>query len=437
MGVLAEGFDAVAKLTGAKLEAKLEAGIPKLAPGLHGFGGGLWIEVAGGRSWAHRYSKQGKARHMGLGPWPAVSLAQARAKVAETRELLAAGVDPIDERRRLKADTALARAKSITFDNVVETYIAGHEMKWRNPKHRNQWRATLKTYASPLLGRLPLADIQTDHVVRVLRPIWTTKPETAVRLRGRIETILAYGIAQGWCAEPNAARWHNHLQMILPARSKVAPIVPHPALDWRESPDFMAKLRKQTGFGARALEFVILTAVRSGEVRGATWDEVDLATRTWTIPAARMKAARPHRVPLSESALGILRAMAKLKDGSGLVFLGQKHGTPLSDMTLTAVLRRMGRNDLTAHGFRSTFRDWAAENTHHPNHVVELALAHAIGDKVEAAYRRGDLFKKRQTLMADWAAYLDTSPGDKPLAASQAHSQHILSTAGGAVRAAE
>ena len=231
---------------------------------------------------------------------------------------------------------------------------------WRNPKHRQQWRNTLSTYAEPVIGNLPVGAVTTEQVLEVLNPIWRTRPETATRVRGRIEQVLSYSIARGWRDGPNPAVWRGHLQLMLPAKGKVRAVEHHAALDWREAPAFMVELRARASFGARALEFLILTAVRSGEVRGATWDEFDLATRTWTIPAARMKAARPHRVPLSEPALGILRAMAKLKDGSGLVFLGQKHGTPLSDMTLTAVLRRTGRNDLTAHGFRSTFRDWAA-----------------------------------------------------------------------------
>ncbi len=392
----------MAKLTASGVQNKRE-------PGRYGDGDGLWLEVATPqrRAWFLRYMRNGKARTMALGDADGVSLKQAREKAADARKLLGQGIDPIDQRRASREAETAAQAKRTTFGEAAQQYIAGHEPGWRNPKHRQQWRNTLSTYAEPVIGNLPVGAVTTEQVLEVLNPIWRTRPETATRVRGRIEQVLSYSIARGWRDGPNPAVWRGHLQLMLPAKGKVRAVEHHAALDWREAPAFMVELRARASFGARALEFLILTAVRSGEVRGATWDEFDLATRTWTIPAARMKAARPHRVPLSEPALGILRAMAKLKDGSGLVFLGQKHGTPLSDMTLTAVLRRMGRNDLTAHGFRSTFRDWAAENTHHPNHVVELALAHAIGDKVEAAYRRGDLFEKRQALMADWAAYLE------------------------------
>ena len=239
---------------------------------------------------------------MGLGAWPAVSLSRAREKVAANRALLDGGIDPIDERRREKATDTLAKARAITFDAAAETYIAGNEAKWRNPKNKGQWRSSLKSYASPILGRLPLSDITTDHVVRALRPIWHAKAETAVRVRGRIETVLAFGIAQGWCAEPNVARWHNHLQMILPPRSKIAPVVPHPALPWRDLPRFHGAAARAGRLRRAGLEFTILTAGRSGEARGATWDEIDLDAALWTIPAARMKAHRPHGCRLSQRA---------------------------------------------------------------------------------------------------------------------------------------
>ena len=402
----------MAKLTGAKLEARLEAGIASRAPGRHGFGGGLWLEVAGGRSWSHRYTTQGKARSMGLGAWPAVSLSRAREKVAANRALLDGGIDPIDERRREKATDTLAKARAITFDAAAETYIAGNEAKWRNPKNKGQWRSSLKSYASPILGRLPLSDITTDHVVRALRPIWHTKAETAVRVRGRIETVLAFGIAQGWCAEPNVARWHNHLQMILPPRSKIAPVVPHPALAWRDLPDFMAQLREQDGFGARALEFTILTAARSGESRGATWDEIDLDAALWTIPAARMKAHRPHVVPLSEPALAMLREAAKLRGTGPFIFPGMKADRPLSDMSLLAVLKRLGRTDITTHGMRAAFKTWASDATEFPRELIEASLAHIVGDRAEQAYQRGSWLERRRRLMDAWAAFACALPAD-------------------------
>lgn len=391
----------MARLTASGVQAKRQ-------PGRYGDGGGLWLEVATPerRAWFLRYMRNGKARTMSLGDAQHVSLKQAREKAIDAHKLLAEGIDPIDHRRANRAAETAAQAKRTTFAEAAQQYIAGHEAGWRNPKHRAQWRSTLSTYAEPIIGALAVQAVTTEQVLEVLNPIWRVRPETASRVRGRIEQVLSYAIARGWRDGPNPAVWRGHLQLMLPAKGKVRAVAHHAAMDWREAPAFMAELRRRSSFGASALEFLVLTGVRSGEVRGARWEEVDLDARTWTIPAARMKAARPHRVPLSASALGILRAMAELKDGSGLVFHGQKYGTPLSDMSLTAVLRRMNRGELTAHGFRSTFRDWAAETTHHPNHVVELALAHSIGDKVEAAYRRGDLFEKRQTLMDDWADYL-------------------------------
>jgi len=407
--VLAEGFSAVANLTGAKLEAKLEAGIESRPPGRHGFGDGLWLEVAGRRSWTFRYMVRGRARQMGLGSWPAVALAAARQKAAAARVLIEASKDPIDERRKVQAEQVLAQARSITFDQAAESFITANEASWRNDKHRAQWRSSLKTYASPILGSLPVADIVTDHVLRVLKSIWLKKPETAVRVRGRIETVLASAIAHGWCPEPNVARWHNHLQMILPPRSKVAPVKPHAALGWQDLPAFMAKLRKHDSFGAWALEFTILTAARSGETRGARWDEIDLDKAVWTVPGARMKANRPHVVPLSEATLAVLRKAAAVRQGE-LVFPGMRSDRPLSDMSLLAVLKRIGRPDTTTHGMRATFKTWASDATDQPREVIEAALAHVVGDRAEQAYQRGSWFGRRRKLMEDWAAFCGSTP---------------------------
>jgi integrase len=411
--VLAEEFGAVAaKLTGAKGEAKLEAGIKDRPPGRHGFGDGLWLEVAGGRSWCFRFMKHGKARQMGLGSWPVVSLSAARDKVAEARALLEAGKDPIDARRDRKTKQTLEQARRITFDTAIERYIAANEVQWRNAKHRAQWRATLKTYAAPVLGKVSVADVTTDHVLRVLRPIWTTKPETAVRVRGRIEAVLASAIAQGWCPEPNVARWHNHLQMVLPPRSKVAPVTPHAALDWRDLPAFMAKLREHDSFGAWALELVILTACRSGEARGAVWSEIDLDKALWTIPAQRMKANRAHVVPLSPPAVALLRKAGELRGTGDFVFQGIKPDKPLSDMSLLAVLKRIGRADITTHGFRACFKTWASDKTDHPREVIEAALAHTVGDKAEQAYQRGSWLERRRKLMDEWRGYCERQYGE-------------------------
>jgi integrase len=394
------------KLTAKKVE--------RAAPGMHGDGDGLWLRVATPerRAWVFRYQRQGKAREMGLGPFPAVSLGAAREKAQAARRLLVDGIDPLEQRRNAAAAERAAEARGVTFAHAAEAYITAHASGWRNAKHAAQWRAAIANHAAPTLGEMACSAIETDHVLKALQPIWNTKPETASRLRGRIEMILSYAKIRGWRDGPNPAVWRGHLQLVLPSKRKVAPVVHYAALDWREAPAFMAKLREREGMGARALEFAVLTASRSGEVRGARWDEIDLDGAVWTIPAARMKTGQPHRIPLPAPAVAVLKEMARLKDGSGQVFLGLKRGVPMSDMTLTAVLRRIGRGDLTAHGFRSTFRDWAAETTHHPNHVVEQALAHTISNAVEAAYRRGDLFKKRVLLMDEWAAYLGRVPAE-------------------------
>lgn len=378
-------------------------------PGMYGDGDGLWLRVVAPerKVWMFRYQRQRKVREMGFGSFPAVSLAEARERAEAARKLLANGIDPLEQRREDKAAREIARTRATTFAEASDAYIASNEAAWRNPKHRYQWRATLD-YACETFGSMPVGEIETEHVLSVLQPIWTEKPETASRLRGRIERVLSYATARGWRDRNllNPAIWRGHLQLVLPSKRKVRAVEHHAALPWREAPTFMGLLRQRQGCGVNALMFAILTATRSGEVRGARWDELDRDLAVWTIPARRMKGGQPHRVPLSPAAVAILNEMAKLKDRSGLVFLGAKHNTPMSDMTMTAVLRRMGHGDLTVHGFRSTFRDWAAEATHHPNHVVEQALAHTIGNAVEAAYRRGDLFEKRKALMDDWAAYL-------------------------------
>lgn len=403
-----------------------------VAPGRHGDGGGLWFQVrdADRRSWLFRYTHHGKARAMGLGDYPAVGLADARAAAAEARALLRDGIDPIDARdaARATAKAASAAPAATTFREVASLYIAAHEAGWRNPKHRAQWRSTLEAYVFPAFGGRPVRAIGTADVMQVLEPLWHAKPETASRVRGRIESILDYAKARGWRDGENPARWRGHVANLLPKRSKVAPVVHHAALPWGEAGAFMAKLRTHPGIAARALEFTILTAARTGEVIGARWNEIDLAVRVWTVPAGRMKAAREHRVALSEAAVAVLRSVAPLASApDGVVFpspgislpktqkpqkpqKGEAPARPLSNMAFAALLRRMGRDDVTAHGFRSTFRDWAGEATGHPREVIEAALAHRLKDKVEAAYMRGDLFVKRARLMEDWAAHCAREP---------------------------
>ena len=350
---------------------------------------------AGSRSWLFRYMLRGQARYQGLGSCELVTLAEARQKALGGRRLIAGGIDPLAERRS-------AKAKPVTFADCAERYIAAHAPGWRNPKHRAQWTATLATYANPVIGQLPVGAIDTAAVMQVLEPIWATKPETASRVRGRIEAILDWATSCGHRQGDNPARWRGHLQRLLPARSKVAPVEHHAAMAYTDMPVFMAQLHDQAGTGARCLELVILTAARTGEAIGARWEEIDLKARTWTVPASRMKGGKQHVVPLSEPAIALLTALPRSGD---LVFEGARTGKPISNMAMMMLLRRMGHGNLTVHGFRSGFRDWAAETTAHANHVVEMALAHTVGNGVEAAYRRGDLLEKRRQLMADWAAF--------------------------------
>lgn len=397
----------------AVVTEKLSAlGVRQLSkPGYYGDGAGLWLQVSktGTKSWIFRYTVSGKQREMGLGPLHTVSLADARARAKDCRLLLLDGKDPIDERRTVKNAQTLARAKRITFEECAAKYIAVKRTDWKNAKHASQWENTLATYASPVIGALSVADIDTDLVVKVLSSIWTTKTETASRLRGRIESILDWATVSKFRQGDNPARWSGHLEVLLADPNKVAPVVHHPSLPWQEVGEFMAALREREGIAARAVEFAILTAVRSGEVRGMVWSEVDLATGVWTIPKERMKAGKEHRVPLSTQAKALLRAMPREGD---LVFFGRKVDTSLSDMSLTAVLKRMGRKDITVHGFRSTFRMWCAESVGNSfsREVCEHALAHKLPDKVEEAYQRGDLLAKRAVLMQAWSDYCAATP---------------------------
>jgi integrase len=373
-------------------------------PGFYADGRQLYLQVSpsGSKSWLFRFARKGREHWMGLGPYPDVSLAEARQNAFEARRLLREGVDPIDARRTARNAARLEEARGLTFKDCAERYIAAHEAGWRNAKHRAQWRSTLETYAFPALGELPVAAIDTALVMKVLEPIWQAKPETAGRVRGRMESVLDWAAARNYRTSDNAARWRGHLDKLLPARSRLARVQHHAALPWRNLPAFMAELRGQTGTSARALEFAILTAGRTGEVIGATWGEIDEGAKVWTVPAERMKGGRTHRVPLCERALEILKSLPREGDH---VFGGARAGKPLSQMALLMTLRRMKRNDLTVHGFRSTFRDWAAECTSFPREVAEAALAHGIPDKVEAAYRRGDLFERRRQLMKVWSRY--------------------------------
>lgn len=375
-------------------------------PGYYADGGNLYLQVSSSltKSWIFRYTRQGRSHEMGLGSGRVFSLAEARSKASDTRRLLGEGLDPISAREGRRTRERLEKASTLTFAKCAEKYIAAHRAGWRNPKHISQWENTLETYAGQIIGRLAVKDVDTALVLRVLGPIWTKKPETATRLRGRIERILDWARVMGYRAGENPARWRGHLDKLLPAALNRKNREHLAALPYDEIGAFVVDLRAREAIAARALEFAILTAARTGEVIGARSDEIDVDKALWTIPAARMKAGREHRVPLSPRALQIAKAQPE-----GLfLFAGGKVKQGLSNMALLEVLRRMGRDGLTVHGFRSTFRDWASERTSYPREVCEMALAHAISNKVEAAYRRGDLFEKRRKLMLDWAKYFDS-----------------------------
>jgi integrase len=395
-------------------------------PGVYGDGAGLYLQVrdADRRTWIYRYTLRGNARWMGLGALADVSLADAREAAAAARKLARQGFDPIERRLSERTD-ATTRAGLHTFSEVADAYIAAHEASWRNAKHRQQWRNTLDTYAAPVMGKMPVAQVDTGAVMRVLEPIWRKKTETASRLRGRIESVLDYAAARGWRTGENPARWRGHLDHLLAKPSRVAKVEHHAALPWQEIGEFMGQLHEQEGVAALALRFVILTAARTGEAIGARWGEIDPQAKVWTIPASRMKAGREHRVPLSNAALAVLDAAAKVRvvqHPAAPVFPGRRASDPLSNMSLLMLLRRMERTDLTAHGFRSTFRDWCAEATNYPREVAEAALAHTLRDKTEAAYQRGDLMEKRRQLMAEWAAFCarPTAPSGRRVVALRA-----------------
>ncbi len=336
------------------------------------------------------------------GPIAIVALTEAREEALKCRRLLFDVQDPLAE-RRFKAIKANGRN---SFRQVASLYVAAHEAAWRNPKHRQQWKNTIAQYVIPRFGDLPIDEISTGDILAALEPIWREKPETAGRVRGRIEAILDYAKARGWREGGNPARWRGHLDQLLPKRSKVAPVRHHSALPWGEVTSFYVELAQQDGVAARALEFLILTAARTGEVIGAKWEEIDFTNNAWVIPKARMKGGEEHRVPLSAMAKTLLRRVQEINGAqSGFIFPGSRKDKPLSNMAMTMCLRRMKREDITVHGFRSTFRDWCAEATQYPREVAEQALAHSLGNKVEAAYRRGDLFEKRRGLMSDWSAF--------------------------------
>jgi integrase len=380
--------------------------------GLHPDGGGLYLQVSGGsRSWIFRFAHAGRTRYMGLGSLAAVSLAEARQKAGEARRLLAGGQDPIAARDAQHAAARALEATALSFRQCAEAYIAAHKDGWRSAKHAAQWSSSLAAYVYPVIGDLPVAAVDVDLVLKILRPIWQAKTETASRVRGRIESVLSWAKTSGYRSGENPATWRGHLQNLLAPKRKVRQVRHLPALPYPEIGNFMAELRAEQGVAARALELTVLCATRTSETLGARWDEIDLATKTWTIPADRMKAARQHRVPLAAAALAILQTMSEIRMNE-YVFPGARAGCPLNSKAMLDLLERMGRRDITAHGFRSTFRDWCAERTSFPREICEQALAHAVGSSVEVAYQRSDLIDKRRRLMARWAEYCATPRGE-------------------------
>jgi len=369
-------------------------------PGRHGDGHGLYLVVkpSGSKSWVLLYTFGGRRREMGLGRYPDVSLALARHKTLQLREMLSIGSDPL---------TVQKKPLSPTFGETADNYIETHSASWKNAKHIAQWRMTLTRYAAPLRNRC-VDEIAVEDVLHVLKPLWTKRPETASRLRGRIEAVLDAAKAEGLRQGENPAAWRGNLQYLLPKRKKLSR-GHHKAMPYADVPDFVAKLRPQQTVSALALEFIILMAARAGEVLGAAWGEVDLQAALWTVPAERMKSAREHRVPLCKRTLEILQMVTALRasdSDEALIFPGQLAGRPLSGMATAMLLRRMGHGDITTHGFRSSFRDWAGEVSSFQREVIEAALAHRVGDATERAYRRGDALEKRQQLMGAWADYL-------------------------------
>jgi integrase len=377
--------------------------------GLYADGSGLYLQVAGSgaRSWIYRFMLDGRPRWMGLGSANDIALAEARIRAAECRKTRADGKDPIEARKDKLRVARLDAARGLTFEECAKAFIEAKKVGWRNSKHAAQWSSTLETYAYPIFGSLPVQTVDTAMVMKVLEPIWTTKTETASRVRSRIENVLDWARTREYRQGENPARWRGHIENLLPARSSVRKVKHHAALPYDQMKSFTKALKNEDGVAALALEFLILTACRTNEAIGATWEEVDLKKALWVIPPERMKGNREHRVPLSERALQILKKLAPpgVNHPQGYVFRGGKEGKPLSNMALLALIKRMKRDGLTAHGFRSTFRDWAAEKTDFPSELAEMALAHVISNKVEAAYRRGDLFEKWRQLMKEWAKH--------------------------------
>ncbi|MCG5525400.1 integrase arm-type DNA-binding domain-containing protein [Ectothiorhodospira haloalkaliphila] len=415
------------KLTSKKIQQLAK----EAQKGMTGDGQGLYLQItaSGSASWIYRFKLRGKQRYMGLGSFPEVSLAEARERASDHRKCVKAGIDPMD----VSSEEPDTTDTIPSFTSCAARYIMSHRRSWRNIKHARQWVSTLKAYARPVIGEKSVQEVTTKDILKILSPIWTTKTETAKRVQGRIENILDYAAAHNYRDPVNPARWRGHLDKLLAKPSKVRKVAHHPAMPYGEVAGFMSELRENASISSKALQFLILTATRTSEVLHSTWAEIDLDSKTWTIPAERTKAGREHRVPLSRQALTLLHRLPRVKD-SPYVFPGARYGRPLSNMAMLQLMRGLGygpggeRGGYVPHGFRSSFRDWTGEVTSYPRDVAEMALAHAIQNKVEAAYRRGDLFEKRREMMQVWADYLDALKSDEDITDTQPASDHSLAS---------
>lgn len=402
---------------------KIDSILKKRELGFANDGDGLYLRVREGKgddlqvSWVFRYRLDGKQRSQGLGPYPQLGLAEARELATTAARLKVLGTDPIEQKRAAaeaaKRETELAAQKAITFAELAAEYIESHRAGWRNVKHGQQWQNTLSTYAFPVIGELPPSQITTDHLLEVLRPIWTEKTETASRVRNRIELVWNYAKARGLCHGENPALWRGHLDALLPKPSKVATVKHHEAMPYQDVPQFMVKLGSVNAMSARALELIILTACRSGEALGASWDEIDLGERVWAIPEGRMKGEKAHTIPLCDRAIELLKSLPRVK-GNPFVFPGARPGRPVSAQAVYNTTKLHGGETITIHGFRSSFRDWAADKTTAQREVIEMSLAHVVAQGSEAAYWRGDVLDKRRDLIEEWAGFI-TLPTDNVL----------------------
>lgn len=394
------------KLSVKGIESIERAGVP----GMTNDGDGLYFKVrkGGGTSWIFRYRQDKKLRDMGLGAYPEISLAKARELAFDARKRIAQGQDPIEQRREdaeaIKQEAKLAEQKAITFAELVAEYIESHQAGWKNVKHGQQWQNTLSTYAFPIIGELPPSQITTDHLLEILRPIWTNKTETASRVRNRVELVWKFAKARGLCHGENPALWRGHLDALLPRPSKVKTVKHHEAMPYQDVPQFMVKLENVNSMSARALELIILTACRSGEALGATWDEIDMVERLWDIPEGRMKGEKAYTIPLCNRVMELLKSLPRVKSNPH-VFPGARSGRPVSAQAVYNTTKLHGGETITIHGFRSSFRDWAADNTNAQREVIEMSLAHVVAQGAEAAYWRSKILNKRRVLMEDWASF--------------------------------